>query len=196
MHPQVIKKSKGACPICGMALEPVTPTPQAGPNPELADMTQRFWIGLAFALPVLILEMGPHLFGSDLVAPRWNPWIQLALASPVVLWAGWPFFQRGWQSVINRSLNMFSLIALGAGAAWMYSVVATLAPGFFPATFYTEHGTVAVYFEPAWADYRHANIFPTDLATTRHSWFQQTIDIHVDLLLRPPPQRLKPEAVH
>lgn len=149
MHPEVIRNGPGACPICGMALEPMTPSLNSGPNPELADMSRRFWVGLALAVPVLVLEMGAHLFGWHLVPPTWNPWVQFALATPVVLWAGWPFFERGYQSVVNRSLNMFSLIALGTGVAWTYSVVATIAPGAFPDTFRTEHGTVAVYFEAA-----------------------------------------------
>jgi heavy metal translocating P-type ATPase len=125
-------------------------TAEAGPNPELADMTRRFWIGLALSLPVLALEMGGHLTGLDHVFPRrQSNWAQLALATPVVLWAGWPFFERGWASVVNRSLNMFTLIAMGTGVAWLYSVVATLAPGAFPAAFRGHDGSVAVYFEAA-----------------------------------------------
>lgn len=149
MHPEVIKDGPGACPICGMALEPMTSSAETGPNPELADMTRRFWIGLVLTTPVLVLEMGAHLFGWHLVPPHWSSWVQFALATPVVLWAGFPFFERGWRSVVNRSLNMFSLIALGTGVAWAYSVVATVAPGLFPETFRSEHGTVAVYFEAA-----------------------------------------------
>ena len=122
MHPQIRQVGPGTCPICGMALEPVVATAETGPNPELADMTRRFWIGLALALPVFVLEMGGHLFGLEhMIAPQTSNWIQLALATPVVLWAGWPFFERGWQSLVNRSLNMFTLIAMGTGVAWVYS---------------------------------------------------------------------------
>lgn len=149
MHPEIVRDGPGSCPICGMALEPLTPTLDEGPNPELADMSRRFWIGLALAIPVIVLEMGSHVFGLHLVPPLWANWLQLALATPVVLWAGWPFFVRGVESVSNRSLNMFSLIALGTGVAWLYSVVATLAPHAFPETFRSAHGTVAVYFEAA-----------------------------------------------
>jgi Cu+-exporting ATPase len=150
MHPQIVREGPGSCPICGMALEPMTPTAETGPNPELRDMSRRFWIGLVLALPVLALEMGRHLLNVDaLVAPNLNAWIQFALASPVVLWAGWPFFERGYASLVNRSLNMFTLIALGTGVAWTYSVVALLAPAAFPAEFRGAHGEVAVYFEAA-----------------------------------------------
>ncbi|GGH19447.1 copper-translocating P-type ATPase [Alsobacter metallidurans] len=149
MHPEVRQVGPGSCPICGMALEPVVATADAGPNPELADMTRRFWIGLALALPVFAMEMGGHLFGLDhMIAPQVSNWVQLALATPVVLWAGWPFFERGWHSVAHRSLNMFTLIAMGTGIAWVYSVVATLVPDVFPLAF-REHGAVAVYFEAA-----------------------------------------------
>jgi heavy metal translocating P-type ATPase len=151
MHPQVRQRGPGSCPICGMALEPETPSAEAGPNPELVDFTRRFWIGLVLTLPVFLLEMGGHLTGMmHLVGgPRVGNWIQLGLATPVVLWAGWPFFVRGWQSLVNRSLNMFTLIALGTGVAWAFSVVATLAPGIFPAAFRAADGSVAVYFEAA-----------------------------------------------
>ena len=152
MHPQIRQVGPGACPICGMALEPVTVTADAAPNPELADMTRRFWIGVALTAPVVILEMGGHIPALGLhrlIAPRAATWIELALATPVVLWAGLPFFQRGWASVVNRSLNMFSLIALGTGAAYGYSLIATFAPGIFPAGFRGMNGAVAVYFEPA-----------------------------------------------
>jgi Cu+-exporting ATPase len=135
-----------------MALEPEMPTAEAGPNPELVDFTRRFWIGLALTTPLFLLEMGghiPRLGLHHLVPPRISAWAQFLLATPVVLWAGWPFFVRGWQSVVNRSLNMFSLIALGTGAAYAYSVVATLAPGVFPAGFRGPDGSVAVYFEAA-----------------------------------------------
>jgi Cu+-exporting ATPase len=150
MHPEVRQVGPGSCPICGMALEPVLVTAEAAPNAELVDMTRRFWIGLALSLPVLALEMGGHLTGLDHYVPRGTSnWIQMALGTPVVLWAGWPFFVRGWQSLVNRSLNMFTLIAMGVGVAWLYSMVATLAPGVFPAAFRGHDGAVAVYFEAA-----------------------------------------------
>ncbi|NDG49539.1 MAG: YHS domain-containing protein, partial [Rhodospirillales bacterium] len=151
MHPQIRQPGPGSCPICGMALEPETPSAETGPNPELVDFTRRFWIGLVLTIPVFLLEMGGHLTGMmHLVGgPRVGNWIQLALATPVVLWAGWPFFVRGWQSLVNSSLNMFTLIALGTGVAWVFSVVATLAPGIFPAAFRAADGSVAVYFEAA-----------------------------------------------
>ena len=150
MHPEVRQVGPGSCPICGMALEPVLVTAEAGPNPELADMTRRFWIGLALTLPVFALEMGGHLTGLSHLLPRQTSnWVQLLLATPVVLWAGWPFFQRGWASVRSRNLNMFTLIAMGTGVAWAYSIVATLAPGVFPAAFRLKDGSVAVYFEAA-----------------------------------------------
>jgi Cu+-exporting ATPase len=150
MHPEIRQVGPGSCPICGMALEPVLVTAEAAPNPELAGMTRRFWIGLVLSLPVLVLEMGGHLMGLDHYVPRAaSNWIQMALATPVVLWAGWPFFVRGWQSLVNRSLNMFTLIAMGTGVAWLYSVVAALAPDVFPAAFRGHDGSVAVYFEAA-----------------------------------------------
>jgi Cu+-exporting ATPase len=140
----------GSCPICGMSLEPVVATVQAGESPELRDMTRRFWIGLALALPVVVLEMGGHLVGlSDRVGQQTSNWLQLLFATPVVLWAGWPFFARGWASVVKRSLNMFSLIALGTGVAWIYSVVGTVAPQLFPQEFRIADGAVAIYFEAA-----------------------------------------------
>jgi Cu+-exporting ATPase len=150
MHPQVRQVGPGSCPICGMALEPEVATADTGPNPELLDFTHRFWIGLALTVPVFALEMGGHLAGLAHLVPRaTSNWLQLLLASPVVLWAGWPFFVRGWQSVANRSLNMFTLIALGTGVAWAFSVVATAAPGLFPPAFRGHDGSVAVYFEAA-----------------------------------------------
>ncbi len=150
MHPEIRQVGPGSCPICGMALEPVVATAETGPNPELADMTRRFWIGLAFTLPVFALEMGSHFMGlAHYVSHTASNWVQLILATPVVLWCGWPFFVRGWQSVISRNLNMFTLIAMGTGVAWTYSVVATLAPGIFPAAFRGPEGAVAVYFEAA-----------------------------------------------
>ncbi|HEY5379343.1 MAG TPA: heavy metal translocating P-type ATPase [Pseudolabrys sp.] len=147
MHPQVRQSGPGACPICGMALEPEMPTAGTGPNPELADMTRRFWIGLVLALPVMIIEMSGH-FGAHWFAPAASNWIQFIFATPVVLWAGWPFFVRGAQSLVTRNLNMFTLIAMGTGVAYVYSVVATFAPGIFPDAFLM-HGAPAVYFEAA-----------------------------------------------
>ncbi|HRP09761.1 MAG TPA: copper-translocating P-type ATPase [Terricaulis sp.] len=149
MHPEIVREGPGACPICGMALEPMLPSADAGPNPELADMTRRFWIALALTAPVFVLEMGQHLFGLHLVAQPLSNWIQFALAAPVVLWAGWPFFVRGWDSLKARALNMFTLIALGIGVAFAYSVFAVLAPGLFPAAVRDAHGSVPVYFEAA-----------------------------------------------
>ena len=152
MHPQIRLAGPGNCPICGMTLEPVKATGAIGENHELADMTRRFWFGLALALPVFALEMGSHIPAlglHNLVPPRISTWIQFALSTPVVFWAGWPFFQRAWASVVHRSLNMFSLIALGTGAAYFYSLFATFAPGWFPAGFHEMGGTVPVYFEAA-----------------------------------------------
>ena len=150
MHPQISQIGPGSCPICGMALEPETVTAETGPNPELADMTRRFWIGLVLTVPVFALEMGAHLIGAHGFFPAaQSNLIQFALATPVVLWAGWPFFARGFQSIVTRNLNMFTLIALGTGVAWLYSVVATFAPSIFPAAFRGHDGSVAVYFESA-----------------------------------------------
>ncbi len=150
MHPQIRKVGPGSCPICGMALEPETVDAEAKPNPELADMTRRFWIGLVLALPVLALEMGGHLTGLMMrVDGHVSDWIQFALATPVVWWAGWPFFARGWASLRTRHLNMFTLIAMGVGVAWAYSMVALLAPHTFPAAIRSAQGAVPVYFEAA-----------------------------------------------
>jgi Cu+-exporting ATPase len=151
MHPEVRQDHPGACPICGMALEPELVSADSGPSLELVDMTRRFWIALALSLPVFLLEMGGHLFPAlhHVVPPAVSTWAQFALATPVVLWAGWPFFERGWASVRSRNLNMFTLIAMGTGVAWAYSVVATLAPSAFPQAFRGMDGTVAVYFEAA-----------------------------------------------
>jgi Cu+-exporting ATPase len=152
MHPQIRQVGPGNCPICGMTLEPVKATAEVGENHELMDMTRRFWVGLVLTLPVFVLEMGGHIPAlglHDLVPPRISIWIQFGLSTPVVLWAGWPFFERAWASVVHRSLNMFSLIALGTGAAYLYSLFATFAPGMFPAGFHGMGGTVAVYFEAA-----------------------------------------------
>ena len=151
MHPQIRQDHAGACPICGMALEPLTATAESGPSPELLDMTRRLWIGLGLAVPVVVLEMGGHIFPGlhQLIPARLSIWAQLLLATPVVLWAGLPFFERGWASLKNRNLNMFTLIALGTGVAWTYSMVAALVPEIFPRAFRGAEGTVAVYFEAA-----------------------------------------------
>jgi Cu+-exporting ATPase len=150
MHPQIRQVGPGSCPICGMALEPVTVSAEPEATPELDDMTRRFWIGLAFAAPLLVLDMGGHFLGLHRLIPeKTASWIEFALATPVVLWAGLPFFRRGWDSVLRRSLNMFSLISLGTGAAYGYSLFALFAPGVFPAGFRGAGGAVAVYFEPA-----------------------------------------------
>ena len=150
MHPQIRQVGPGFCPICGMALEPDLVTATSGPNPELADMTRRFWLGLVLALPVVILEMGGHFANLHMIiGPQWSNWLQFLFATPVVLWAGWPFFVRGWQSLLTRNLNMFTLIAMGTGVAWLYSVIAVLLPDIFPPAFRGPDGTVAVYFEAA-----------------------------------------------
>jgi Cu+-exporting ATPase len=150
MHPQVRQMGPGNCPICGMTLEPVVATAQAGDSPELRDMTRRFWIGLVLSVPVVVLEMGGHLVDlHGLIAQQTSNWIQLVLATPVVLWCGWPFFVRAWASLKNRSLNMFTLIALGTGAAWIYSMVGTIVPQLFPQELRIMDGAVAIYFEAA-----------------------------------------------
>jgi Cu+-exporting ATPase len=150
MHPEVVQKGPGTCPICGMALEPETMTGDEGENPELTDFRRRFWIGLVLTIPVFILEMGSHLLGfHEFMSGTTSNWIQLVLATPVVLWAGWPFFERGWASVKSRNLNMFTLIGMGTGVAWIYSVVATITPDIFPDSFRGEGGAVPVYFEAA-----------------------------------------------
>jgi P-type Cu+ transporter len=150
MHPEIRQPGPGSCPICGMALEPELVTAEAGPNPELIDMMRRFWIGAALTLPVIALEMGGHLTNLHmLLGLKISNWLQLVFATPVVLWAGWPFFVRGWQSLVTRNLNMFTLIAMGTGVAWLYSVVATIVPDIFPPTFRSADGAVSVYFEAA-----------------------------------------------
>lgn len=150
MHPEIRQVGPGSCPICGMALEPELASLDAPPNPELADMTRRFWIGLALSLPPVVLEMGGHLVGGHgLIDPSLSNWIQLVFATPVVVWAGWPFFVRGWQSLLTRNLNMFTLIAIGTGVAYLYSLIGTTAPQIFPETFREQGGAVAVYFESA-----------------------------------------------
>lgn len=148
MHPQVRQIGPGNCPICGMALEPEVVTAETGPSAELIDMRRRFWIGLVLTVPVLALEMGSHLTNLHmLIDSQTSNWLQLVFATPVVLWAGAPFFERAWRSIVTRHLNMFTLIAMGTGVAWLYSVVATVAPALFPATFRSGNGSVAVYFE-------------------------------------------------
>jgi cation transport ATPase len=143
MHPQVRQMGPGHCPICGMALEPVVATAAAGESPELRDMTRRFWVGLVMSIPVVVLEMGGHLVDLHaLVEPQTSNRLQLLFGTPVVLWAGWPFLVRAWASIRNRSLNMYTLIALGTGVAWLYSIVGTLAPSLFPAEFRTPGGGV------------------------------------------------------
>ncbi|MGV8928394.1 MAG: heavy metal translocating P-type ATPase [Brevundimonas sp.] len=150
MHPEIRQEGPGSCPICGMALEPETVTAEAPPNHELTDFTRRFWVGLVLTLPVFALEMGGHLTNLHMLIPgQMSNWIQFALATPVVLWCGLPFFQRGWTSLRTRRLNMFTLIAMGVGVAWLYSVVAVLAPGLFPPAFLKADGSAPVYFEAA-----------------------------------------------
>jgi Cu+-exporting ATPase len=152
MHPEVIRDGPGSCPICGMALEPLTVSLEEEENHELKDMTRRFWIAVALAIPVFALGMSDLIPGQPLqqvVPMSMLQWVQLVLATPVVLWAGWPFFERAWQSIVNRSLNMFTLIGLGVGVGYVFSVIAVLAPGVFPASFRDEHGNVPVYFEAA-----------------------------------------------
>jgi Cu+-exporting ATPase len=150
MHPEIRQVGPGFCPICGMALEPATVTAETGSSPELADMTRRFWIALALTAPVFVLEMGGHLFGLTMMLGQGRSnWIQFGLSTPVVLWAGWPFFERGWASLRRRSLNMFTLIAMGVGVAWLYSVAAVLAPRLFPPAFRDMSDLVPVYFEAA-----------------------------------------------
>jgi P-type Cu+ transporter len=150
MHPDIEQDHPGNCPICGMALEPKTPIGHSEEdNAELRDMTRRFWIGAVLALPVFVLGMA-HIFPNapTWVASDWSRWLQFLLSTPVVLWCGWPFFVRGWQSIRNRSLNMFTLIAMGVGVAYLYSAAVMLAPGVFASSF-QEHGKIGVYFEAA-----------------------------------------------
>jgi Cu+-exporting ATPase len=150
MHSEVRQEGPGSCPICGMALEPETVTLDQGPNPELLDMSRRFWIGLILTLPIFFLEMGGHLVGhAIMVSGQMSNWIQLVLATPVALWAGWPFFERGWASIRTGNLNMFTLIAMGVSVAYGYSVSAVVAPGIFPEAFRTDTGLVPIYFEAA-----------------------------------------------
>ena len=150
MHPQIRQVGPGSCPICGMALEPVVATTETGRNPELIDMTRRFWVGTVLTLPVVALEMGFHLTGlAHLISQTTSNWLQMLFATPVVLWGGWPFFVRGWQSLLTRNLNMFTLIAMGTGVAWAYSMVGTLAPQLFPEAFRVGGGAGAGDFEAA-----------------------------------------------
>ena len=152
MHPEVRRQGPGSCPICGMALEPRTVSMEEGANPELAEMNRRFWMSLVLTLPVLFLAMSEMIPGQPMqraLSARTITWLQLALATPVVLWGGWPFFQRGWVSLVTRRLNMFTLIAIGTGTAYLYSVVAALLPGLFPDSFRGHDGQVALYFEAA-----------------------------------------------
>ena len=152
MHPEIVQEGPGACPICGMALEPMGVAPEDEKNPELIDFTRRLMVGAPLALALVAMDMGSHLFGVDLLpflSPHAKQWLQLALAVPAVLWCGWPFFQRGWVSIRTRRLNMFTLIAIGTGAAFLYSLVATIAPALFPAAMRDAHGTVPVYYEAA-----------------------------------------------
>jgi Cu+-exporting ATPase len=148
MHPQVVRSEPGNCPICGMALERMTPAGGEEANPELREMTRRFWGGVALSVPLVALAMAED-FGAALLTPRTAIWIELLLATPAVLWGGWPFFERGWRSIVSRRLNMFTLIALGTGIAYAYSLVAALAPRIFPPSFRTADGLVPVYFEAA-----------------------------------------------
>jgi len=150
MHPEIRQAGPGSCPICGMALEPDVVSLDAAPNPELADMSRRFWIGAVLSVPPVVLEMGAHLAGPDgLIDPTLSNWIQLVFTTPVVLWAGWPFVVRGWQSLVTRNLNMFTLIAIGTGVAYVYSLIGTIVPQAFPSSFRGHDGAVAVYFESA-----------------------------------------------
>jgi Cu+-exporting ATPase len=149
MHPQVQRAGPGSCPICGMALEPMTPAGGDAANPELHDMTRRFWVCVALSVPLVVLAMAGDIGNPALLPPPAAIWVQLVLATPAVLWGGWPFFERGWRSLVSRRLNMFTLIALGTGVAYAYSLVAALMPGIFPPSFRTPEGEVPVYFEPA-----------------------------------------------
>jgi Cu+-exporting ATPase len=148
MHPEIRQEGPGTCPICGMALEPEEPSLDDTPNPELVDFTKRLWVAGILTVPLLIVSMVAEMFGLRIVSPEASPWVQLALTAPIVLWAGKPFFERGWASIRTRNLNMFTLIAIGVGAAFLYSLVATVAPGLFPMRFRV-HGAVPVYYEAA-----------------------------------------------
>lgn len=149
MHPQIRQEGPGTCPVCGMALEPEAPSLDDGPNPELVDFTRRLWVAGILAVPLLAISMVAEMLGVHVVSPAASPWVQLALTAPIVLWAGLPFFQRGWTSLRTRHLNMFTLISIGVGAAFLYSLIATVAPGIFPPTFRMHGGVVPVYYEAA-----------------------------------------------
>ncbi len=152
MHPEIVRDRQGSCPICGMALEPRTTTIEEGENPELIDMQRRFWVSAVLTIPLILIAMSdlvPVLHIKEFISAKHMNWIELLLASPVVLWGGWPFFVRGWQSIVNRSPNMFTLIGLGIGVAYVYSVISALLPGLFPASFRGKEGEVATYFEAA-----------------------------------------------
>ncbi len=149
MHPEIRQVGPGSCPICGMALEPETVSLDDKPDPELIDMTRRFWVALVLTLPVFVNDMAAHLGGIELIGSQASNWFGFLLATPVVLWAGWPFFERGGRSIVTRNLNMFTLIAMGTGVAYVYSVIATVAPQMFPQAFRDHHGAVSVYFEAA-----------------------------------------------
>src|SRR3954464_11964155 len=152
MHLEIVRDQPGNCPICGMALEPRNVVTTEEDNPELRDMTRRFWVSAALTIPLLAIAMADMLPGMPMqrvLSAAWLPWIELVLATPVVLWGGWPFFQRGWASIVNRSTNMFTLIAMGTGVAYLYSLIATLAPGTFPASFREMSDRLALYFEAA-----------------------------------------------
>jgi Cu+-exporting ATPase len=150
MHPEIVTDEAGECPICGMALEPITVAAEESTSPELIDMTRRFWVSAGITAPLLVIAMGELIPGlAGVVRGAWNPWAQLALATPAVLWAGWPFFVRGWKSLVTRNLNMFTLIAIGTGAAYGYSLAAVLAPDIFPEGFRDDAGNVGLYFEAA-----------------------------------------------
>ncbi|WP_233503401.1 heavy metal translocating P-type ATPase [Sphingomonas psychrotolerans] len=148
MHPEIRREGSGTCPICGMALEPEEPSLDDGPNPELVDFTRRTWVAGALTVPLLMISMVAEMTGVHFVPASWNPWVQLLLTAPIVLWAGLPFFERGWASIRTRNLNMFTLVSIGVGAAFLYSLVATVAPGLFPSSF-RMHGMVPVYYEAA-----------------------------------------------
>jgi Cu+-exporting ATPase len=148
MHPEIRQEGPGTCPICGMALEPEEPSAEDAPNPELVDFTRRTWVAGMLCVPLLIVSMGAEMLGLRIVPPALSPWVQLVVAAPIVLWAGWPFFERGWMSLRTRHLNMFTLVSIGVGAAFGYSLIATVAPGLFPTSF-RQHGMIPVYYEAA-----------------------------------------------
>jgi P-type Cu+ transporter len=149
MHPQIRQAGAGACQLCGMALEPEAPSLDDAPNPELVDFTRRLWVAGILSVPLLLLSMGAEMFGLHLVSMSASAWVQLAVTAPIVLWAGWPFFERGWASLFTGHLNMFTLISIGVGAAFAYSLVATAAPGLFPSSFAGHSGMMPVYYEAA-----------------------------------------------